>query len=115
MISWQPSGSNHSRLRQTVSRCPRFSVPGTTSTTQHWLAARLIADAWVSRTTLLRGGVKGRSDLEGNLGDSFMVFIEGHFGKSRWYDRFISGERATIRSDTLDRLCKTLGLELRTK
>ena len=30
-------------------------------------------------------------------------------------DRFISGERATIRSDTLDRLCKALRLELRTR
>ena len=34
---------------------------------------------------------------------------------SRVIDRFISGERATIRSDTLDRLCKALGLELRTR
>jgi len=28
-------------------------------------------------------------------------------------DRFVSGERPTLRSDTLDRLCECLGLELR--
>ena len=28
-------------------------------------------------------------------------------------DRFVSGERPTIRSDTLDRLCEYLGLQLR--
>lgn len=30
-------------------------------------------------------------------------------------DRFVSGERPTIRSDTLDRLCEYLGLQLRPK
>ena len=34
---------------------------------------------------------------------------------TRILDRFVSGERPTLRSDTLDRLCKYLGLELQPK
>jgi DNA-binding Xre family transcriptional regulator len=34
---------------------------------------------------------------------------------TRVLDRFVSGERPTLRSDTVDKLCEYLGLELRPK
>jgi DNA-binding Xre family transcriptional regulator len=34
---------------------------------------------------------------------------------TRTLDRFMSGERPWLRSDTMDRLCEYLGLELRPK